>query len=178
MLLGFAREGRAAEGEDSLQRKVTEKYAGKWTAIGELQGFFVRLSSVPIPPGEEIEFLEIGFVKPEELWGESIDYLRAEPRIKKRLADANHEIVAAGFLVVSVKRMSRDHDMGAFLLTQSDGETYLCPLAVDGDATFELWRIHRVPGRDRGEDVLIVEFGKAQRKQVAAFQRSDVPASK
>jgi hypothetical protein len=116
-------------------------------------------------------------MKPEELWGESIDFHRAEPRIKKLLADANHEIVAAGYLATSVKRMSRDHDMGFFLLTQSDGETFICPLAVDGDASFELWRIHRVPGRDRSDDVLIVEFGKAQRKQIAAFQRSDLPAS-
>jgi hypothetical protein len=175
ILLSFARDGGAAEVQDSSQRKAAETFAGNWTAVGELQGYFDRLSSAPSQLGRAVDLLQIEFMKPEELWGEGIDFRRGEPRIKKLLADANHEIVAAGMLATTDK--SRDGDMAFFLLTQCDGETFLCALAVDGDVSFEPWRIHRIPGKERSDDVLIVEFGKASRKQICAFKRAASTAS-
>jgi hypothetical protein len=176
MLLSSACVGGAAEVQDSSQSKAAETFGGKWTAVGELQAYFDRLSSAPTEPGRPIEVLEIKFVKPEELWGDTIDFQRAKPRIKKLLADANHEIVAAGMVATSVKK-SRYGDFAFFLLTHCNGETFFCTLAVDGDASFDPWRIHHIPGKDRGDDLLIVEFGRSGRTQICTFKRAASTAS-
>lgn len=175
LALCFPSGGQAEEARNSSPSKVAESIAGKWTAVPEVQGYFDRLSAAPTSLGGTVEHIHIELMEAEKLIGEFKDLKRGEQRLKKILADANHVVVGAGHFGGSVKDRPLAYLDAYFLLTQCDGETFISALNIDA-ATTEPWRIHRIPGKKRSDDVLIMEFGPANHNQICAFRREQAVA--
>lgn len=168
-------DGHAAEATTAPPSKAAEAIRGEWTAVPEVQGFFDRLSTGPTSLGGFVEEIRIEPLEPETVLGELDNPPSGEQRLKKRLADANHVIVGAGQLSGSVKDRPLAYLAEFFLLTQCDGETFISGINFDA-AAFVPQRIHRIPGKIRDDDVLIVEFGSASHNQICIFKRKQAGA--
>lgn len=176
LVLCSAWNGQAAEGTKAAPSKAAEAIRGEWTAVPEVQGFFNRVSSAPTTLGGAVEEIRIDLLAPDDIIGEFKDLKFGEQRLKKSLADANHVVVGGGHLSGSVKDRPLAYLDEYFLLTQCDGETFISSLIID-TAEFMPQRIHRIPGKKRDDDVLIVEFGSASHNQICIFKRkpADTP---
>ena len=173
--LCLACTGHAAEATKASPSKVAESIAGDWTAVPEVQGFFDRLASAPTSLGGAVELVHIELMEPKKIIGEFKDLKLGEQRLKKSLADANHIVVGGGHLSGSVKDRPLAYLDEYFLLTQCDGETFISALNIDA-AEFVPQRIHRISGKKRSDDVLIVEFGRATYNQICIFKREQAGA--
>ena len=171
----IACNGHAAETTKASPSKVAESIAGDWTAVPEVQDFFDRLASAPTSLGGVVEQVHIELMEPENIIGGFKDLKLGEQRLKKSLADANHVVVGAGHLSGSVKDKPLAYLDEYFLLTQCDGETFISALIIDA-AEFMPQRIHRIPGKKRSDDVLIVEFGRATYNQICVLRRGQAVA--
>ncbi|MBL9162838.1 MAG: hypothetical protein JNL18_08910 [Planctomycetaceae bacterium] len=114
-------------------------------------------------------------MEPEKIIGGFKDLKLGEQRLKKSLADANHIVIGGGHLSGSVKERPLAYLDEHFLLTQCDGETFISALIIDA-AEFMPQRIHRIPGKKRSDDVLIVEFGSATHNQICVLRRGQAVA--
>jgi hypothetical protein len=175
LTLCLACSGHAAEATKESPSKVAESIAGDWTAVPEVQGFFDRLSSAPTSLGGVVEHVHIELMEPEKIIGGFKDLKLGEQRLKKSLADANHIVIGGGHLSGSVKERPLAYLDEHFLLTQCDGETFISALIIDA-AEFMPQRIHRIPGKKRSDDVLIVEFGSATHNQICVLRRGQAVA--
>jgi len=175
LVLCIAYNGQAAEAGKTSPSKVVESIAGDWTAVPEVQGFFDHLSSAPTSLGGVVEKVHIELMEPEEIIGGFKDLKLGEQRLKKSLADANHVVVGAGHLSGSVKDRPLAYLDEHFLLTQCDGETFISALNIDA-VEFVPQRIHRIPGKKRSDDVLIVAFGRATYNQICVLRRAQADA--
>jgi len=153
----------------AAENRLVKALPGRWTVVQPIQDHLDKMSPTPHAQGGVVEKFEIKVMSAEDFW-EIRQVREIERAIKQLLSEDEHEVVAAGIFGGSVVDKPLAWMAGFFLLTQKEGESFLCVLKIDV-ANYSVWRIHHVPGKTRDKDLLLAEIGDAVNdRQIAAFK--------
>jgi hypothetical protein len=165
--------GITGEVKDAPVAAAPDRIAGRWIAIPQLQKLLDDNSPTPDFEGT-LDTFDVQLMPMATFWTDP-ELRQVEKAMKGLASRQKHEIVATGSFGASIAKRPLAALYGYFMMTQKEGETFLCVLNIDG-VTFIPWRLFHIPGKTRKKDLLLVELADFGRKRVVAFQfQSEVP---
>ncbi len=179
----------ASENDDKgvVTNAKAKAISGRWKVVHRIQD--VLDEAPPDPPdylGRLMTF-DVQIIELTRFWNDP-EIKLVSNKIKQLAATRKHKIIGAGMLGGEIAKRPRAGLLAYFVLTQKEGETFVCTLNIDGfehglnDDLYqdEPWLIHYIAGKTRKRDLLLVQFDSGSRKRgVAAFQHvAEVPPIK
>lgn len=174
-----------SKGEGLSINSKAKALSGRWAVVHQIQD--VLDDAPPSPPdyrGRVMTF-DVLIMELPKFWKE-FEARQADKKIKEIAAVRKHKIIAAGMFAGNVAQKPRAYLNAWFILTQKEGETFLCLLNIDSfqhgnhidQYEFTPCRIHHIPGKVRKKDLLLVEMDDGHgNREVYAFQHvAEVPA--
>jgi hypothetical protein len=161
-----AAEELAANSKPAASNETAAAIAGHWTGVPELQTAFDDASPDPDYLGR-LDTFEIELTDMPKFWADN-ELQPLEKSLKQLASKRKHKILATGAFGATGERLPT---FGYGLITQTDGQTFLSVIAFD-PVDLMPWRLHYIPGKNRGKDMLIVEIDEPGQRQIAIFRRS------
>jgi len=170
---------------DTIANSKAKAISGRWAVVHAVQDMLD--DDPPSPPNYRgrVMTLDVQMMELTKFW-EEFEARQAGEKIQQLAAMRKHRIIAAGGLGGNVSKGPLAGLSAWFILTQKEGETFLCLLNIDSfqhgknidDYEFAPCRIHHIAGKTRKKDLLFVEWSSGGgKREVYAFQHvAEVPA--
>jgi len=155
--------------------------SGHWAVVHPIQDV---LDDAPPPPPDyrgRVMTFDIQIIDSSKFWN-GREIKQVGTKIKQFAAARGHAIIAGGVLVGKVAQRPRAYLLARFVLTQKEGETFLCLLNLNTfkhggnmeEYNWEPCQIHHVVGKIRKKDLLFIEMNNERNKrEVYVFRYVD-----